>query len=146
MKARLYAAQKAHDEWERSGDVSKAVRVYAETLENFAATREELRAAREARSRKFGIGVKKDSRLTPPQGYPTSVGQYGDPVNHRYPAESYDRARAALGYFNQRGQREKGGYTPAEWAVVGRRLARLIGRHLPAQYEYKNGRLNRKEE
>lgn len=146
MKARVYATQKAREMWRETGDISKAVRAYRDAIEDFAATREELRAARDARAQRYGIGVKEGGSLTPPRGYPTDANEYGDPTNYRYPAENYDRSRAAMTYFNRVGQREAGGYTSAEWAVVGRRLARLIGRHLPASYEYRDGKLKRKED
>lgn len=146
MKARFYAIKKAREEWEQSGNISEVIRVYQESKENFAATMAELREAREARAKRFNIGVKAGGRLTPPKGYPTDIRSYGDPANYRYPAENYDRARAALTYFNQVGQREAGDYTPAEWGIIGRRLARLITRHLPAQYQYKDGRIARKED
>jgi len=107
---------------------------------------EKLREAREARSERYGIGVKEDSHLEPPEGYPEDEAMYGDPVNYAWPAENRERAKAALGYFNQDDAREDGGYTPAEWTIVGRRLARLISERMDVGYEYGDGELKRKEE
>lgn len=107
--------------------------------------REKLRQAREARAKRYGIGVKEGGALTPPAGYPTSEADYGDPVNYRYPCDA-GHARGALGYFNQDGQREDGGYSAEEWAIVGERLAKAISKHLEADYQYEAGKIRRKEE
>lgn len=106
--------------------------------------REKLQSAAEARAKKYNIGVKEGGNRTPPKGYPTEEGEYGDPVNYRYPADA-SHARAALGYFNHSGQREAGGYTSSEWAIIGKRLARLISRHLTGSYTYSNGKLQQTE-
>lgn len=113
-----------------------------------ADTREDVEKAQRARSKRYGIAV-----IDPPQGNRTKPSEYadvsdadfGDPVNYKWPADA-DHARAALGYFNRESQREKGGYSEADWAKVGRRLARLISRHLTADYEYRDGRLVQEEE
>lgn len=109
-----------------------------------ATEREKLRKAREARAKKYNIAVKEGGRLTPPKGYPTAEVDYGDPVNWSYPANA-ERARAALGYFNHEDAREAGGYSSKEWGIVGKRLAKLISKHLEADYEYKAGKLQKKE-
>ena len=82
-----------------------------------------LRAAK-ARSTKFGISFKVGKgHLTPPKGFPTSESDYADPVNFAYPLVPEARLKAAVSYFNQEGQREAGGYSSAEWRVIGQRIA-----------------------
>ena len=107
--------------------------------------RDKAEAAREARAKKYGIGVKDGGSVTKPSKFEgVADDDFGDPVNYAYPADA-EHARAALGYFNHEGQREKGGYSAEEWAIVGKRLAERIGKHLPASYEYKDGKLQAKE-
>lgn len=84
--------------------------------------RENLREAQAKRSKTYGIAVKSDTHLTPPAGYPTNAADYGDPVNYRYPLNP-GRLQSARSYFNHSGQRTAGGYTPEEWALIGRRIA-----------------------
>jgi hypothetical protein len=130
------------------GGVAEAVSAYLDARGSDAETfadLEELRTQREGRAKRYGIGVKGRSNLTPPQGYPANPAEYGDPVNLRYPADAA-HARAALGYFNQDGQREAGGYSGEEWAIIGKRLAKLVSRHLRAGYEYRDGKLQQKED
>jgi len=64
-------------------------------------SREELIAAREARSRDYGIEIVEGSALTFPAGFPTSLNDYGDPVNLKYPIETVERARNARERFKQ---------------------------------------------
>lgn len=119
--------------------------LYGPFLDEEFASREELREQRAARAKRYGIGVKEKSNLTPPKGYPTDEAAYGDPVNLRYPADAA-HTLPAVQYFNHEGQREKGGYSSEEWAIIGKRLVRLCSRHLRADYEYKDGHVTRKEE
>ena len=116
--------------------------IYGPFGEEDYADRAELQRQREARSKRYGISVKAQSNLTPPQGYPEDPGQYGDPVNLRYPADA-EHAMAGYRYFNQDGQREKGGYASAEWAIVGERLAKLCSRNLRGGFAYKAGKIVR---
>lgn len=110
---------------------------------------EQLRKAQKQRARRYGISPKTSDQggnLTPPKGYPTEEKFYGDPVNYRYPAESSDRAQAALAYFNDATNRTKGGYSPTEWAKIGKRLARLISKALDSDYVYSDGSVKREED
>jgi len=117
----------------------------ATTIEEKAQSeRDKKRAAAQARAKRYGISVKEGGNLTYPKGYPTTDSEYGDPVNYRYPADAA-HARAALGYFNHEGQRAAGGYTSSEWAIIGKRLARLISRHLTGSYTYSAGKLQQTE-
>ncbi len=107
--------------------------------------REKLRKEAESRAKKYGIAFKDGKgHLTPPEGYPDDPDQYGDPVNYAYPIDR-DHIRAAVAYFNHEGQREAGGYTPEEWAIIGKRIAAAASRLLGGKYEYKNGKVIRVE-
>ena len=65
-------------------------------------SRDELRAAREKRSKQFGIEVlDKGSNLTFPSGFPTKLSEYGDPVNLKFPVETKKRAANARTRFKQ---------------------------------------------
>lgn len=126
-------------------DIGTQLGLEPDDSEEAKATRQEQQEARDKRADKYGIGAKEGGALTPPKGYPQAESEYGDPVNFRYPADT-ERARPALAYFNQEDQRVDGGYTTEEWGIVGKRLAKLISRHLPTTYEYSGTTLQKKEE
>jgi hypothetical protein len=109
------------------------------------ADRDELRKQREQRAKRYNIAAKSSGHLTPPQDYPSDEALYGDPVNYRYPADTTARARAAITRFNDSSNRTDGGYNNAEWAVIGRRIAKLASDKLDADYVYADGRVQRKE-
>lgn len=89
---------------------------------------EDMQAAK-ARSSRYGIAFKPGKgNLTPPADFPTNAAEYGDPVNYKYPLTPESRVRAAVAYFNHEGQREAGGYTSSEWAVIGQRIASKAGK------------------
>lgn len=88
-----------------------------------------------ARAKRYGISVKDDGHRTPPKGYPEDPEAYGDPVNYRYPVDR-SRWRAAISYFNQTEHQRQGGYSDAEWAIIGRRIARLASRISGTPYRY----------
>ncbi len=107
--------------------------------------RKKLREEAEKRAKKYGIAFKEGKgHLTPPKGYPEDPEQYGDPVNYAYPIDR-EHIRAAIAYFNHEGQREAGGYTPAEWAIIGRRIAEAAAKLLKGKYEYEDGKIIRIE-
>lgn len=94
--------------------------------------------------KRVGIPRKEDAtRLTPPKGYPEDLNWYGDPANLKYPADK-KHWRAAVSFYNAGKGRE--GYTPREWAILGRRLARLVSRSSGKKYVYHKGKLVPKEE
>lgn len=103
--------------------------------------REKLQAAREARAKRYGIGIKEGDALTPPKGYPTDEADYGNPVGYKYSIDE-EHLAAAISYFNRGGQREAGGYTSAEWAIVGGRITKRAG----VEYYYEAGKVERKKE
>jgi len=108
--------------------------------------REQAKEAQQKRADKYGIAPKEGKPVTKPAKFAdVAEADFGDPVNWSYPADA-EHARAALGYFNQDGQREDGGYSAEEWAVIGKRLAERVSRHLDAGYEFSDGKLRRKKE
>jgi hypothetical protein len=72
-------------------------------------------------------GPKQGAPKSPPKGYPTSRDQYADPENYKYPLDTYDHARAALGYFSQADNRS--GYSPEEQKYMWRRIIAAAKRH-----------------
>jgi vacuolar-type H+-ATPase subunit I/STV1 len=65
-------------------------------------------------------GPKKGAPKSPPKGYPTSRDQYADPENYKYPLDTYDHTRAAIGYFSQADNRSA--YSPEEQKFMWRRI------------------------
>jgi hypothetical protein len=97
----------------------------------------QLHQQAESRAKKYGISFKEGKgHLTPPEGKPTDPSQYADPVNFAYPVDD-SHVQAAVSYFNHDGMREAGGYTSAEWAKMGKRIANAAGEG----YSYKNEKI-----
>lgn len=86
------------------------------------------------RGKNVGIARREGEAISKPAGYPEDWTEYGDPANWGWPMDNPDRARSALAYYN--GGRGKSKYSPREWAVLGRRIARLAGKQYGADYEY----------
>ena len=81
--------------------------------------------AQKARSRKYGIGIKPGGNMTKPADYAdVSENLFADPVNFRYPLSPAMRAINAITRFNDTANKAKGGYSDAEWAIMGRRIAK----------------------
>jgi hypothetical protein len=133
----IFACIRAAGRSERGGDMDETKVEESE--------RERLRREKEARAKRYGIAPKEGKPLTPPKGYPENEEEYGDPVNYAYPIDD-EHIRAAVAYFNHEGQREDGGYTTEEWAIIGKRIARAATRLLDAKYEYRDGKVVRAEE
>jgi phage I-like protein len=92
----------------------------AEALEATALAK----AAQEARSREFGIGIKAGGHVSKPQewqGVPDE--QWGDPVNYRYPCHTPENARAAWFFWRQPGHQDQ--YSREERARITARLREL---------------------
>jgi hypothetical protein len=54
----------------------------------------------QARSVKYGIGIKEGGNVTKPADYEAlDDDQFGDPVNYRYPVDDEEHCRAALAYW-----------------------------------------------
>lgn len=99
------------------------------------------RDAQKKRAAKYGIGITSKTNITKPKEYADlPESQFGDPVNFKWPADE-EHAPSVAQYFNRSGMRQDGGYTPEDWAKIGRRLATLLTRHMPATYEYREGKL-----
>lgn len=88
---------------------------------------EELEAAREARSSTYGIEVLEEgSHLTYPSGYPTTLEEYGDPVNLKYPTDTPERAQNARTRFKQHADAYK---KDSSKKVVHERIVRAELKH-----------------
>lgn len=93
-----------------------------------AVSRKEDRANQLARAKKYGITPKAGGNITKPGEWSNlKDNQFGDPVNYSYPIHDRTRQLAALRYFDHVNQQKRGGYTDAEWAIIGHRIARALG-------------------
>jgi phage I-like protein len=82
------------------------------------------RAAQEARSRKYAIGIKEGGHLSQPREWEeVPEDQWGDPVNYRYPCHTPENARAAWFLWHQPHHQEQ--YSPKERALITSRLRAL---------------------
>jgi len=109
---------------DREEQIKRIVRLLKRGGEAVGAT-EQAKKAQLARSRRYGIGIKKGGNVTKPAAYadvPDSM--FADPVNYRYPLSPEARAVNAITRFNDSSNRTAGGYTEEEWAKIGRRIAR----------------------
>lgn len=82
--------------------------------------------AREARAKASGIAIKPDGSLTRPSRFedvPDNVESWGDWTNYSYPLVPAARAQNAITRFNDTTNKAAAGYTDAEWAKIGRRIA-----------------------
>lgn len=121
-----------------------AVLLKAEGLDEDA--RKKLHEQAEERAKKYGISFKDGKgSLTPPKGKPTDEADYGDPVNYVYPIDDA-HIRAAVGYFNHEGEREKGDYSEEEWAKIGKRIADAANKLVGEGHEFKDGAIETSKE
>jgi hypothetical protein len=82
---------------------------------------DEAKAAQEARSKKYDIGIKEGGHLTKPSEWEdVSDDDFLDPVNYRYPCPDADQTRAAAAYWGR--PRNRSQYSPEEQAKIGKRL------------------------
>jgi hypothetical protein len=103
--------------------------------------RDGAQKAKQSRAKRYGISAIDGKAITKPSEFASiSDSDFGDPVNYAYPADA-DHARAALTYFNHADARTSGGYSEADWAKIGGRLAKLISHHLSADYKFSGGKL-----
>lgn len=94
-------------------------------MANVKEATEEDKKAQQARSKKYGIGIKPGGNVTKPADYASVADDdFADPVNYRYPLSPAARAVNAITRFNDSGNKTAGGYTDAEWAKMGQRIAK----------------------
>ena len=90
--------------------------------------RDKAKKAQQARANKYGISIKATTNVTKPKEYANVADDdFLDAVNYRYPVDSA-HLTPALQYFNHGGQRGAGGYTPQEWAKMGKKLSQRLGK------------------
>lgn len=83
--------------------------------------REKAKKAQEARSKKYGIGIKEGGHVTKPSEWEDVPDEdFLDPVNYRYPCPDADQTRAAARYWGM--PRNQQQYTERERAIITRRL------------------------
>lgn len=83
--------------------------------------------AQEARAEKCGIAPKDGGNVTKPSKYKdVPDSKFLDETNYAYPVDA-EHLVPALVYFNRAGQRGAGGYSAEEWAIMGKKLASLMG-------------------
>ncbi len=86
----------------------------------FAAS-EDDKKAQEARSKKYGIGIKEGGHVTKPSEWAdVPDDEFLDPVNYRYPCPDADQTRAAAVYWAR--ERNQAQYTQEERAIINARL------------------------
>lgn len=81
-----------------------------------------------------------NAHKSPPKGKPQDKSQYADPKNYKYPIDKKHIA-AAVAYFNHSGQQAKGGYSDAQWASIGRKIAAAATRLTGVKHTYSNGKI-----
>lgn len=81
-----------------------------------------------------------DSHKTAPKDKPKDKSQYADPDNYKYPIDK-DHIKAAVSYFNQDGQKDKGGYSDKQWDSIGKKIATTASKLEGGTYEYKDGKI-----
>lgn len=95
-----------------------------ETQTALSAKTDKLKEKAKARSKKYGIPVRKDGHLTPPKKYveagAKSEKDYADPVNYRYPISNEKFAKAALNYFSK--EKNRRFYPPKARLVIWERI------------------------
>ena len=88
---------------------------------------EEDKAAQEARSKKYGIGIKGGGNVTKPSKYKDIPdNDFADPVNYRYPVDG-ERIHAALVYWGRPKDRQQ--YFKKEVEKVTRRILDAAKKH-----------------
>jgi len=87
-------------------------------------TLDEARDAREARSKKYKIGIKEGGHVTKPSEWESVPDdEWLDPVNYRYPCPDADQTRAAASYWGQ--EKNQAQYTSGERSIIEGRLDRF---------------------
>lgn len=82
---------------------------------------DEAREAREARSKKYNIGIKDGGHVTKPGEWENVPDdQWLDPVNYRYPCPDADQTRAAASYWGQEDNQKQ--YNSEERSIINGRL------------------------
>jgi len=83
--------------------------------------------AQQARSTKYGIGIKDGGNVTKPSKY-TDIPdeEFADPVNYRYPINA-DHCQAALSYWGMPKNREQ--YTAEEVKTITNRILKAAKKH-----------------
>jgi hypothetical protein len=120
-----------------SGVIEKfasAVDLYASLRKMEAEDKEKMLQELQQRGSSVGIARRDGEPLTSPSGYPTDWKLYGDPANWSWPCDEKGRCQSAVAYYN--GGRGKEKYSSREWAILGRRIARLAEAAFGVKYSF----------
>jgi hypothetical protein len=122
-----------------SFNFTEKVRVTQEYVDahSLAAADDAAKKAQEARSRKYGISIRKDGNITKPSEYSSiSDSEFADPVNYAYPI---DKAHilAAIRYWGK--PKNKAKYDSKSQGVITRRIQAAAKRHGVGTAKDKNG-------
>jgi len=112
--------------WVTTGDSQTMTISMASTLDQ---TREEAKAAQEARSKKYGIGIKEGGNVTKPGEFASIPDdEFADPVNYAYPIDA-DHVMAAWAYISKPENQSAGGYTTEEWSKMQAKVKAAMEKH-----------------
>jgi hypothetical protein len=94
---------------------------------------------------KVAIPKKEGAPQTAPKGFPhgQNTDNYADPANHKWPIDSKGRTRSAMAYYNA--GRGKEGYSDAEWATIGNRIALKASSYFGKPYQSTDGKVQLKQ-
>lgn len=86
--------------------------------------REKAKGAQEARSRKYGIAIRKGGNVTKPSEWEdVPDSEWGDPVNYAYPCPDVEQTQAALRYWGK--AKNKAKYSGEDQATITARLKKF---------------------
>lgn len=93
------------------------------------AAKEAEKKAQKKRAATYGIRILAGGNVTKPAKYAAVPdGKFADSVNYRYPLSPQARAINAVTRFNDIGNKAAGGYNDAEWAKMGKKIAKENGK------------------
>jgi len=85
-----------------------------------------------------------NAHKTAPAGKPANRDLYADPDNYKYPIDKR-HVKAAVRFYNQSGMRFKGGYSDAQWAEIGKRIASAANRLIGSGHTFADGKIDDKD-
>jgi len=85
-----------------------------------------------------------NAHKTAPAGKPANRDLYADPDNYKYPIDKR-HVKAAVRFYNQSGMQSKGGYSDAQWAGIGKRIAAAANRLIGPGHTFADGKIDDKD-
>ena len=132
------AVKETPPEWmgkfqEAAEQLSANIHQLIEIRKQEADREEQVTAELKLRGERVGIARRERSPLAPPPGHPSAWQSYADPANYAFPMEKAIAGEQIAAYNTGRG---RDGYTPREWMVLGRRVARLASELFGVPYKF----------